>query len=365
MKVVTVLGTRPEIIKLSALLPLLDLEFEHILVHTGQHYDYNMDEVFFEHLKLKRPEYTLNVGSHQQGKQTALMLERFEEVILTEKPDLVIVQGDTNTTLAGALAAVKLHIPVMHVEAGCRSFNRKMPEEINRIIADHVADYLIAPDNKCANHLKDEGIAAEKIMLLGSTAFDAATRNKELIDPSLIKKFCLEKDAFVLVTLHRAENTDNRESLQDIISALNEIAKETTLVFPIHPRTKKIIAKNNLRISKKIKVIEPQDYLSFLALLSASKFCISDSGGIQEEALVFNVPCLMPREETEWMRLVEKGKNFLIGTNPERIISSVRRLLGDEEELQRIKHITVHYETAVSQKIIQLIKSIAVRNGNS
>ncbi|MBI1968622.1 UDP-N-acetylglucosamine 2-epimerase (non-hydrolyzing), partial [Candidatus Woesearchaeota archaeon] len=203
MKVVTVLGTRPEIIKLSALLPLLDQEFEHVLVHTGQHYDYNMDEVFFELLKLKKPSYTLNIGSHQQGKQTALMLERFEEVLLKEKPDLVIVQGDTNTALAGALAAVKLHVPVMHVEAGCRSFNRKMPEEINRVIADHVADYLIAPDNECVNHLKDEGIAAEKIKLLGSTAFEAVTKNKRFIDPSLIKKLCLEKNAFVLVTIHR------------------------------------------------------------------------------------------------------------------------------------------------------------------
>ncbi|MBI1968523.1 UDP-N-acetylglucosamine 2-epimerase, partial [Candidatus Woesearchaeota archaeon] len=163
-------------------------------------------------------------------------------------------------------------------------------------------------------------------------------------------------------TIHRAENTDNGEHLQNILSVLNEIAEETTVVFPMHPRTKKMIAKNNLQVSQRIKVIEPQDYLSFLALLSASKVCISDSGGIQEEALVFNVPCLIPREETEWMRLVEKGKNFLVGTDPKRIISNVRRLLDDEKELQRIKRISVHYDAAVSPKIIQLIKSLAVHN---
>ncbi|MBU1632511.1 MAG: UDP-N-acetylglucosamine 2-epimerase (non-hydrolyzing) [Nanoarchaeota archaeon] len=358
MKIVTVLGTRPEIIKLSPLIPLLGEEFKHIIIHTGQHYDHNMDKVFFNELHLPLPNYALNIGSHSQGKQTGLMLQQIETIFLEEKPGLVIVQGDTNTTLAGALAASKLHLPLIHLEAGCRSFNRQMPEEINRIVVDHIADYLIAPDQKSVNNLLHEGINKNNIFLLGSTAFDATLRNKDLIDTNeVLNHFSLRKKEFILVTLHRAENTNDLNKLNNIISALNELSEFITFVFPLHPRTKKIVDDNNIIVNNKIKMIAPQSYLSFLALLSSCKFCISDSGGIQEEAIVFNVPCLIPREETEWTRLVDAGKNILMGTNTERIVTTVRNLLS-ETKLQKIKERKCHYEAGVSEKIIKLIKQI-------
>lgn len=359
MKIATILGTRPEITKLSPLIPLLDKEFEHILIHTGQHYDHNMDGIFFEELQLTNPTYYLEIGSHPQGKQTGLMLEKIEEVLIKENPNLVIVEGDTNTTMAGALAAVKLHIPVMHVESGCRSFNRQMPEEINRIVTDHISDYLIAPDKESYQHLINEGISESKISFLGSTVFDAMIRNKEFIKKEAVfNQFKLKEKKFALVTLHRAENTDNVNNLRKIVEALNCLSDLITFVFPIHPRTMKVVNENKIKINNNIKLIEPQPYLSFLALLSGCKFCISDSGGIQEEALVFNVPCLIPREETEWIRLVNVGKNILIGTDTDKIISKIKKLLKDERELQRIKNIQYSFDIGVSKKIIEVIKKI-------
>lgn len=362
MKIITILGTRPEIIKLSALIPLLDQEFEHILIHTGQHYDYNMDEVFFEELNLLKPKYFLNVGSHSQGRQTALMLEKIETLLQEEKPNLVIVLGDTNTTLAGTLAAVKLHFPVMHVESGCRSFNRQMPEEINRIVVDHIADYLIAPDEESFNHLLKEGISEEKIFLLGSTMFDAIARNKKFADikarVSTLKTYDLEKNKYILVTIHRAENTNNLTVLAEIINALNKIVDEIPIIFPIHPRTRKIIENNQIKTNDKIIFTRPESYLSFLALLSNCRFCISDSGGIQEEAVAFNVPCLIPRNETEWMRLVEAGKNKLIGTKKENIVSAVLELWKDDAKLENMKAKESPFSSDVSKKIVEVIKQI-------
>ena len=359
MKIATILGTRPEIIKLSSLIPLLENEFEHLLIHTGQHYDYNMDAVFFEDLHLPKPRYTLNVGSHPQGKQTALLLERIEEVLVKEKPALVIVEGDTNTTLAGALAAAKMHLPLMHVESGCRSFNRLMPEEINRVVVDHIADYLIAPDDESYHHLLREGISKDKIFLLGSTAFDAVARNRKLISAAeVLKKQGLEARQFVLVTLHRAENTNDLSRLQNLLDALNLLADRIKFVFPIHPRTLKTIKNNALRLNPAIRILEPLPYLHFLALLSSCKFCVSDSGGIQEEALAFNVPCLIPREETEWTRLIGAGKNLLVGTQPEKIIGSIKKLLDNEKELQSIKDLQYTYNTNASEKIIEVIAKI-------
>lgn len=359
MKIITILGTRPEIIKLSPLIPLLDKEFEHILIHTGQHYDYNMDKVFFEQLHLLEPKYQLNVGSHLQGKQAGIMLEKIEGVLLQEKPRLVIVQGDTNTTMAGALAASKLHLPVLHLEAGCRSFNRKMPEEINRIIADHIADYCIAPDEKSQQNLLREGINQEKIFQLGSTAFDAVERNKAFTQERILPELNIEQEGFILVTLHRAENTNDINTLRNIIAALNQIPKNVPVIFPVHPRTKKVFSESNIECSENIKIVEPQPYLSFLALLSNCKFCITDSGGIQEEALAFNVPCVIPRNETEWTRLVEAGKNFLAGTSTETVLGVVNKLL-DRTELQRIKEINYPFDTRVAEKIVQVIKNMNV-----
>ena len=363
MKVATILGTRPEIIKLSPLIPLLEKEFDHFILHTGQHYDYEMDEVFFRELQLPPPKYHLQVGSGLQGKQSGLMMEKAEEIILAEKPDLVIVEGDTNTVLAGALAAAKLHVPVMHVEAGCRSFNKKMPEEINRIVADHLCDYLLTPDEISIQNLLREGIPREKIFPVGSTVFDAVLRNKELTRPEIIlNRFGLTREKFILVTLHRAENTDQPENLRKIIAALNEVAPKTEIIFPVHPRTRKVMGENNLILNTKIKVVDPLPYLPFLSLLSACRLCLSDSGGIQEEAVVFNVPCLIPREETEWIRLVRAGKNILLGTTTEKIISAVTTLLEKEEELEKIKKRPCPFEAGASKKIMEVIKRIKQTN---
>ncbi len=366
MKIVTILGTRPEIIKLSPLIPLLENEFNHFILHTGQHYDYEMDEVFFQNLQLPQPKYNLRVGSGPQGKQTGLMIEKAEEIIVAEKPDLVIVQGDTNTVLAGVLVAAKLHIRLMHVESGCRSFNRRMPEEINRIVADHIADDLLAPDEESVKNLLREGIPSEKISLVGSTVFDAVSRNKELAQPELIlNQFGLIREKFILVTLHRAENTDLVKNLRNIVNALNQIAFKTEIIFPVHPRTRKVMSENNLILNAKIKVVDPLSYLSFLSLLSACRVCLTDSGGIQEEALVFNVPCLIPREETEWTRLIQAGKNLLLGTTTEKIISTVTTLLENEEELQKIKNRPCPFEAGASQKIIGVIRQIKQINHDS
>ncbi len=358
MKVITILGTRPEIIKLSPVLDLLEKDdaIIHKVIHSGQHYDHNMDAVFFEELGLGRVDYPLGIGSHSQGKQTGLMLEKIEEVLVSEKPDLVIVQGDTNTTLAGALAAVKLHIPTMHIEAGCRSFNRKMPEEINRTVTDAISDYCIAPDKKSVENLKNEGVKA-KVFALGNTSFDAALRNKEFARSPIIDKLKL-KD-FILVTIHRAESTDNAKNLKSIIGALEDLAKSYTVVFPMHPRTRKALEREGLSLEK-VKVIEPQAYLSFIALLSSCKVCISDSGGIQEEALVFDVPCLIPRNETEWTRLVDAGKNFLLGVDRSEIVRQTKEILG---RLDEIKAIDYDYPKGVSAQIVSKIHEVL--NGNS
>ncbi|MBI2665959.1 UDP-N-acetylglucosamine 2-epimerase (non-hydrolyzing) [Candidatus Woesearchaeota archaeon] len=361
MKIVTILGTRPEITKLSPLISLLDKEFEHILIHTGQHYDYNMDMIFFEELHLKKPNYLLGVGSHAQGKQTALILEKIEEILIHEKPALVIILGDTNTTLSGALAAAKLHISLMHVEAGCRSFNKQMPEEINRIVADHLSDYLIAPDEVSVKNLLSEGFSPEKIFAFGSTVFDAVLRNKDIANTSLLGDLFLIKDNYLLVTLHRAENTDDILRLKSIIEGLNKLAEFTTLVFPIHPRTKKFIQVNNIAVSPKIKVIEPQSYLHFLGLLSNCKFCLSDSGGVQEEALACNIPCLILRNETEWIRVVEAGKNLLVGTETEKIFSAAKELLDHPEKLSQIKEKRYDFAEGASSKILHFI--LKVRDG--
>jgi len=356
VKVVTVLGTRPEIIKLSPLIPLLDEKFNHILIHTGQHYDYEMDSLFFKELQLKQPSYNLKVGSHSQGKQTAIMLENIEEILILEKPDMVIVQGDTNSTLSGALAASKLHIPVAHIEAGCRSFNRYMPEEINRVIADHISDILFASDKKAGECLLKEGIPREKIFLTGSTAFDVCLRNKEFITNSNIdKRLKLTKNQFILVTLHRAENTNNPQRFKNIIDALNSLSEAIDIVFPIHPRTAKIVKQHNIKMNTKIKVTKPLGYIDFIKLMSQCRIIFSDSGGVQEEAIVFNKPCLIPREDSEWMRLIEAGKNFLVGIETQSILKKTREFITDDTKLNQVKAIKYPYDKNVSKKILALL----------
>jgi len=358
MKIITILGTRPEITKLSPLLPLLDKHFNHILVHSGQHYDYNMDEIFFSDLHLRKPDYFLNVGSGSHASQTAQIMVKFEEILLREKPDWVIVFADPNTPLAGALVASKLHIPLIHLEAGCRSFNKQMPEEINRIICDHCADLLIAPDEVARKNLLQEGLPEERIQVVGSTAIESSLRNVAYAqEKSTVLEQCgLVKGKYILATLHRAENTDDIQVLQGLFDAFSEISKRFPIVFPIHPRTRKIMDDQGLQLSEKVKIIEPQGYLDFLRLLDGCLFILSDSGGIQEEAAALNIPCLILRNETEWTYLVKAGKNLLVGSDKENIVSAANLLLNDPSKLQQMKSVRLDLNSNVAEKIIEVIR---------
>lgn len=354
----TIIGTRPEITKLSALIPDLDQEFEHILVHTGQHYSYNMDKVFFEELQLRLPDYNLEIGSGSHGEQVGKGLIEFEKLLLKERPDLVLVYGDTNSTLMGALAASKLNIPVAHLEAGCRSFNRQMPEEVNRVVADACSSFLFPHDRVSYNNLKREGIQDERIFFLGRPIYEACLRTKVLAEMTgFYQKLNLEQRKYTIVTLHRAENTNNVERLRGIIKALNLIADDLAIVFPIHPRTKKILEENSIILSPKIQQLEPLGYLEFTNLLLNAKFVMTDSGGIQEETVIYNIPCLILREETEWSEFVDAGKNMLLTTSPEKILATTRNLLENPGQLQKMKDIHVEFEKDVNKKIIEVLKS--------
>lgn len=317
MKICTIVGARPQFIKAATVSRVIEKseDIEEIIIHTGQHYDANMSEQFFSELQIPQPKYHLNVGSNTHGRQTGQMLAGIEEVLLQEKPDYVLVYGDTNSTLAGALAAAKLHIPVAHVEAGLRSFNRKMPEEINRITADHLSDFLFAPTENGYNQLLKEGIDEKKVFNVGDVMYDAILYYNEFNSNrvTLVKQLNLKKDAYVLATIHRAENTDNEQRFQNIFNALCELAQTKTVVLPLHPRTRQFL--NNLgwftRLQKQLKLIDPVGYLDMLALEKEASLIITDSGGVQKEAYFNQVPCITLRDETEWVELVNAGWNTL------------------------------------------------------
>lgn len=355
MKIVTILGTRPEIIKLSPIIPLMDKEFDHVLIHTGQHYSYNMDKIFFEELGLRNCDYVLNVGSGTHSMQTGKMMIEIENVLLNEKPDLVIVQGDTNSTLAGAITASKLNIKIAHVEAGCRSFDKRMPEEVNRVLVDHCSDILFAPDKNAFKNLAAEGIKKDSIHLVGNTSVDACLRIRELFNLNNLNELNLEKENYILLTIHRQENTEYNK-LKEIIKAMNQISNRIKVVFPVHLRTKKVIEDNEIELSENILQIDPVGYKEFMGLLANSKFVMTDSGGIQEESAVLNVPCLILRDNTEWEYLVDIGKNLLIGTSYENIVNTVKSLLNNDGQLNKMKNIKIPLKRDVSKKIVSTIK---------
>jgi len=354
MKAVTILGTRPEFVKLSDFIPLMDDWVDHFIIHTGQHYDYKMDEIFFKELSIRQPDLNLNVGSHSHAKQTALMLEPIEKFILEKNPDCVISLGDTNSTLAAALVASKLQIPFVHLEAGCRSFT-PIPEEINRVIADHVADVLIAPTKTCVGYLRREGIKEDKIFNVGDFVFDAVKRNVQLSDFSTIaSELGLGIDNYVIVTIHRAEHTDDKIVLSNIFKALDRIAEKIDVVYPMHPRTKKSAEGFSLKL-KKVKVVEPLGYLDMLALLGNAKLAITDSGGVQKEALALNTPCLITRTETEWVEGVNAKKNFLVGNSTEGIVKKAFEFLDDKRYLEGVRNVPFQFDTDVSKKTVEII----------
>ena len=360
MKVITILGTRPEIIKLSPLIPLLDLEFNHILVHTGQHYSKEMDQRFFEELELRQPNYNLNIGSGTHGEQTGKMVAELEKIFLHEKPTHVIIFGDTNSTLAGALAAVKIHLQVIHIEAGARSHNKQQPEEINRLLADHCSDLLFTIDTESTENLLREGFKREQIFQVGNLVEESCARILATgAHCSVLQNMGVAEGKFIVATIHRAENTDNLDNLRSIVAAFNILSKKITLFFPIHPRTKKVITESNIQISPEIRLLEPTGYASFIELMSKARFVITDSGGVFEEAVFLNVPVIITREMIELRESVEKGKSFLVGASTEKIVALCEKLISDEKEIQRIKNIPMTFPQNISQRIVEVLKNRA------
>jgi len=342
-KIITIIGTRPEIIKMSALLPLLDREYHHILVHSGQHYSINMDKIFFKDLKLRAPDICLEVGTKSPALQLAEMIAKLDKIISQENPSAVIVHGDTNTTLAGALATVKNKsklIKLIHVEAGYRSFNEKQTEEINRQLVDHIGDLLFVANNKELDNIKNEGINLKKTIVTGNTVIDSCLRMSQLVsDQRVLSKYKLQKEAYILMTFHRQETVDDKEKLKNLCHAVKELASTYPVVLPLHPRTVKMLAQFNLRIEgEKLILIEPVGYKEMIGLLKYCRFCLTDSGGLQEEAAVLGIPCLILREETEHTLYVGCGINKLVSTDAARIIKEAKRLIKNQKEYLKRKN---------------------------
>lgn len=332
MKIVTIIGARPQFIKAGALSRKLkaDKDIEEIIVHTGQHYDDKMSKIFFEELQIPSPKYNLALGGLSHGAMTGRMIEKIEEVLCKEKPDFTLVYGDTDSTLAGALASVKLQIPIIHVEAGLRSFNMAMPEEINRILTDRISHLLFVPSATAMQNLKNEGFLNFdcQIVQSGDIMQDAVLHYANIAKKPAFK---LAKN-FALCTIHRAENTDCLPRLREIFAALCEIAKQMQVILPLHPRTQKILEQEQID-TQGIRVVEPVSYLEMIWLLRTCKIVLTDSGGLQKEAYFFKKPCLTLRDETEWIELVEKGYNVIVGANKEKIINFFLKI-ADNKEIQ-------------------------------
>ena len=320
MKIASVVGARPNFIKCAPLSRELRKDYHEVIIHTGQHYDYDMNNVFFKELNIPEPDYHLGVGSGNHGEQTGEMLKRTEEVLIKETPDLVLVFGDTNSTLAGALAAVKLHIKVAHVEAGLRSYDKRMPEEINRILTDHCSDLLFCPTETAVRILESESIN-NGVHLTGDVMVDALKENVKIAEKKseIVEELDLKPKEYCLATVHRTENTDDFRRLKNIVDAFCEIED---LIFPCHPRTEKCLKDFGLwnGLVKNVKVIKPVGYLDMLRLEKKAQKILTDSGGIQKEVYIFKVPCITLRENTEWVETVEDGWNVLVGANKEKIV---------------------------------------------
>jgi UDP-N-acetylglucosamine 2-epimerase len=323
MKVLSIVGARPEFIQAARLSQALRATHQEVLVHTGQHYDYEMSEVFFQQLGLPQPDYNLGVGSGFQGWQTGEIMARMEQVMLEAKPNWTIVRGDTNSTLAGALAAAKLHIPVAHVEAGLRSFNRAMPEEINRIATDHISDLLFCPTQTAMENLVQEGLLSHA-RLVGDVMYEAILYSLAIAQAQsdVLTRLSLKPMRYYLATVHRAENTDDPVRLASIVQALSSI--EGPVVFPVHPRTRAALAQHGLGLGGRVLDIPPVGYFDMLLLEQNARLVLTDSGGMQKEAYCLGTPCLTLREETEWVETVQAGWNILVGPNPQAIRRAVK-----------------------------------------
>lgn len=321
MKILTVIGARPQFIKASTISnKLRNSGINEVLIHTGQHYDSNMSDIFFEELNIPKPDYNLGIKASSHGSQTGQMLIELEKVYLDEKPDLVIVYGDTNSTLAGALCASKLLIPIVHIEAGLRSFNKAMPEEQNRIITDHLSKYLFAPTQTAVQNLHNENIYSG-VFNVGDVMFDAILNFKEQAKKHSHVVDSLNSPDYILATIHRAENTNNRNRLFSIFKALNDCGKN--IVLPMHPRTSKYLAEFGISVGSNIQILPPQGYLDMISLQDNAQIIITDSGGIQKEAYFLHKPCVTLRDETEWIETLENDWNTLAGYDYYRIINAI------------------------------------------
>jgi UDP-GlcNAc3NAcA epimerase len=321
MKIVSVVGARPEFIQAAPVSRAVRDHHQEILVHTGQHYDYLMSQTFFDELAIPAPDYNLEVGSGSHGRQTGEILARLEEVLLNEQPDLVIVRGDTNSTLAGSLAASKLHIPSAHVEAGERSFDRRMPEEINRLVSDHVADLHLCASRAAVQHLAVEGITAS-VHWVGDVMLDALLQNRPIArsNSNVIERLQLNARGYALVTIHRAANTDDLARLKRIVQILN--GTRETVIFPVHPRTRKALGQLDIQFASHVRLVDPVSYFDMMMLEENARLIATDSGGVQREAYFLGVPCLTLRDETEWIETVTAGWNRVVGTEPEQVLDA-------------------------------------------
>lgn len=378
MKIVTIIGARPQFIKAASVSRAIQAfnkknpscrghrkrKIKEVLIHTGQHYDYLMDRVFFEELQLRRCDHHLGIGSGAHGKQTGMMLDRIEPILQKEKPDVVLVYGDTNSTLAGALAAAKMRVSVAHVEAGLRSYDRNMPEEINRLLTDHVSGLLFCPTDEAVENLAKEGIRNKKqdrrVRNVGDVMHDsilfyaqiAEKKSTILKDLGLLSPDASRLTPYCLATIHRAENTDNPERLKSILKALEEISRKYSVILPLHPRTKKMLEVHRLRLkSKNVILIDPVSYLNMLKLEKNAKAILTDSGGVQKEAYWLKVPCITLREVTEWGYTVEEGWNTVSGWKTAEIVRAVQRMPDRKKTRRRGDQ----WKQTASEKIVRLL----------
>lgn len=334
MKIVTIVGARPQFVKAAVVSRAIEnynrnnnSKVDEILVHTGQHYDHGMSQVFFDELKIPTPAYNLGIGSGGHGEQTGKMLAAIEDVIVKEKPDALLIYGDTNSTLAGALAAAKLHIPVGHVEAGLRSYDRRMPEEVNRVLSDHISNWLFCPTDAAIENLNKEGIT-EGIHCVGDVMYDASLFYSTLAEKNMstLTELGLTPKKYFLATVHRAENTDHPERLGSIFSAFSKI--DGTIVLPLHPRARKLLNQYGIfgKISKNVKIIEPVSYLNMVVLEKNAKAILTDSGGVQKEAYFYGVPCITLRDRTEWVETVASNANFIVDVDENKILTALQSI---------------------------------------
>jgi UDP-N-acetylglucosamine 2-epimerase len=371
LNVALVLGARPQIIKSAPfiLLASKDRRIHLEIIHTGQHYDYEMTKVFFEEFNLPDPLLNLNVGSGTHAQQTARVMIRLEKILQEQNPKLVIVPGDTNSTLAGALTAAKLHMPVAHVEAGARSYDMRMPEEINRRLTDHCSSLLFTSSENCTENLVKEGIGKEKIQQSGDMMYDVLLQQLPKAEKSkILQQLALRPKSYAVLTMHRPENTDNPQNLKNIVDAMIKL-KPLTIVFPVHPRTRKQLRKTKLlsKIQKQehVRLVKPTGYHETLKLMKNATLVVTDSGGMQKEAFWLRTPCITIRENTEWVETVQMGANHLAGSNAQRIVNAAKQIMENREQItRRLRKLSNPFgDGRAAQRILEVVRSYL--NGSS